>query len=116
MTTNVPIRVRFSLPSSPGSITYSGNGLFVMTNTQFAASSNFLCYFKEYTSWTNLIQETDYGFYQAASCTSSTTTLNIAPPKSVTINHSYYYELIVMPIGITSGARFNQAGFHQTNF
>ncbi len=56
MTTNVPIRVRFSLPSSPGSITYSGNGLFVMSNTQFGASSNFLCYFKEYTSWTNLIQ------------------------------------------------------------
>lgn len=56
MTANAPLRVRFSLPSSPGSITYTGNGLFVITNTQFGSSSNFLCYFKQYTTWNNLIQ------------------------------------------------------------
>lgn len=29
---------------------------------------------------------------------------------------SYYYELIMMPIGIASGVRFSQSGFHQSNF
>ena len=56
MTTNVPIRVRFNLPDSPGTISYGGNGLINIVNTQFSTSSSYLCYFKEYTSWTNMIQ------------------------------------------------------------
>lgn len=56
MTTNVPLRIRFNLPTSPGSITYSGNGLFVITNAQFSTSSSYQCYFKEYATWTNMMQ------------------------------------------------------------
>jgi hypothetical protein len=116
MTTNVPIRIRFNLPASPGSITYAGNGLIKIINTQFSTSSSYLCYFKEYTSFTNMIQETDHNFFQAASCTSSSSTLNVLPPKTLTLVDANYYELILMPIGIISGVRFSQSGFHQTNF
>lgn len=116
MTTNIPLRIRFSLPSSPGSITFSGYGLFVINNVQFSSSSKFLCYFKEYSSWTNMIQETEFGLFEAASCTNSGNTLNVAPPKTLTVNHNFFYELVIMPVGLSSGARFNQAGFHQTNF
>jgi hypothetical protein len=63
-----------------------------------------------------MAQETEYGFFEAADCTSSGSTLNIKPPKTMTVNHNYFYELVIMPVGISSGARFNQAGFHQTNF
>lgn len=53
--------------------------------------------------------------------TSSGTTLNIYPPKSHTISNSYYYELEIMPIGITwssctSSGCATQSGFRQTNF
>jgi len=116
MTTNVPIRVRFNLPNSPGAISYAGNGLINIVNTQFSTSSSYLCYFKEYTSWTNMIQETEHSFFQAASCTSSSTTLSVYPPKTLTLSVSNYYELILMPIGISSGVRFSQSGFHQSNF
>jgi hypothetical protein len=62
MSVNAPIRFRYSLPGS-GSITYAWNGLFVVTNTQISLSSNYLVYFKEYTSWTNMIQDTEHKQY-----------------------------------------------------
>ena len=61
--------------------------------------------------------------YYPPSYTISGSTLDIKPPKTITINPSYFYELVVMPIGIspagcavTGYGCFNQAGFHQTNF
>ncbi len=42
-------------------------------------------------------------------------------PKSMPINSAYYYELVIMPIGInlagcTAGGCASQSGFQQVNF
>jgi hypothetical protein len=55
MVSNSPLRVQFSLPASPGSISY-GWGLLRFINTQFSYSSNYLTYLKEYTTLTNMQQ------------------------------------------------------------
>jgi hypothetical protein len=56
MVSNSPLRFRFKLSASPGAITYAGNGRLSIVNNQFQYSSNFLCYFKQYTSYTNMDQ------------------------------------------------------------
>lgn len=52
MTSNAPLRIRFKVSTA---INY-GSGYFILVNTQFQYSSSFLCYFKQYSSFTLLSQ------------------------------------------------------------
>jgi hypothetical protein len=61
MASNSPLRVQFNLPDSPGTISngiYLGytTGLLQFTNIQFTYSSAYICYIKEYTSFSNMNQ------------------------------------------------------------
>lgn len=56
MVSNSPMRFRFKISSSPGSITYGGLGQIVITNTQIQYSSAFLCYFKQYATYQIMAQ------------------------------------------------------------
>ena len=118
---NAPLRARFKL--STGSVSYSPTnpGMFKLTNTQIQYSSAFLCYFRKFASYTSMDQGTEYIEMKAHSCTSSSTNLEIIPPRSMSISSSNYYELIVMPIGINpAGCSLlgcaSQSGFQHTNF
>jgi hypothetical protein len=71
MTANAPLRIRFRVTSGMG----YPYGRFTLVNNQFQYSSSFLCYYKKYTSFKNLMQETDYSVFSAASCTSSGTSI-----------------------------------------
>ena len=58
---------------------------------------------------------------KAESYSVSGSQLDIIPPRSMSISSSYYYELVIMPIGIdaTGCAALgcaSQSGFQQTNF
>ena len=52
MTANAPLRVRFRVTSAM-SYPY---GRFTIVNNQFQYSSSFLCYYKKYSSFKNLMQ------------------------------------------------------------
>ena len=56
-----------------------------------------------------------------SSCTSSSTTLTVIPPKTLTISASNYYELVIMPLninaaGCTALGCVTQSGYQQTNW
>ena len=58
MTTNAPLRIRFQ-PSSSFSYnsgTPSYSGIMTINNNQISYSSNYLCYFRQYTTYTNMAQ------------------------------------------------------------
>ena len=118
---NAPLRVRFKLSSGAVSYATSFTGQFVITNAQIGYSSQFLCYFKRYANYNNMDQGSEYVEMKAHSYSVSGTTLTIVPPRSMSISSSYYYELVVMPIGIntagcSAGGCASQSGFQQTNF
>lgn len=58
MTSNSPIRMIFKLTSSVSynSGTPSYSALFRFNNPQVAYSSAYLCYFRQYTTYTNMAQ------------------------------------------------------------
>ena len=121
LTANAPLRIRFKLSSS--SVTYAAtySGYFSVTNTQISYSTKFLCFFRQYATYTALDQQTEYIEMKADSYSVSGSRLNIVPPKSMSISSSYYYELVVMPIGISAGGCTahgcaSQSGFQQSNF
>lgn len=93
MLANAPFRIRFRLTSSIaynyGTPSYSG--MIRLINTQIGYSTNFLCFFRQYTSFSRMIQETEYIEARANSWSVSSTTLDIIPPKSMTISSSNYY-------------------------
>ncbi len=58
MTANAPFRIRFQ-PSSSFSYnagTPSYSGMIRISNTQIGYTSAYLCYFRQYTSYTNMAQ------------------------------------------------------------
>ena len=99
----------------------SNSGVFKITHPQIAYSTNFLCFFKQYSSYKNMDQGTEGVLYKAANWIVSGSQLRVYPPLSHTISSSNYYEMIVMPIGISAGGCTafgcaSQSGFQQQNF
>ena len=120
-TANSPLRVRFKISTSSIPYATSNSGLLKLIHSEFAFTSDYLIKFRRYSSFTNMIQETQSVEFAPATYSSSGTTLNIYPPKSHTLTTSYYYELEIMPIGIQwsscqSSGCVTQSGFRQTNF
>lgn len=123
MLPNAPFRIRFRVPATLGynAGTPSYSGMFRIINTQIGYSTNFLCFFRQYTTLTRMLQQTEYVEAKANSYSVSSTTLDIIPPKSMQIDASYYYELIIMPLdinlaGCTAGGCASKSGFQQVNF
>lgn len=52
MVTNSPLRIRFRVTTAMG----YPYGRFSITNTQFQYSTNYLCIYKKYSSYKNLMQ------------------------------------------------------------
>lgn len=52
MVTNSPLRIRFRVTNA---MEYP-NGRFTITNTQFQYSTNYLCIYKKYLSFKNMMQ------------------------------------------------------------
>jgi hypothetical protein len=100
-----PIRMWFQLPATAttqldyisNTISTTNNGMFQIVYPQATDSPYQECYFKEYDSWTNLIQRTQSRLFYAA-CSSSGTTITVYVPKVRPITNAFWYELIVYPL------------------
>ena len=64
-----------------------------------------------------MMQQTERKIYKAK-CTSSSTTIYVTPPPTLTLNSGSYYELVMMPLNINTcgGGCPTQSGYLQTNF
>lgn len=117
-TANSPIRVRFRLPASSGSTDTVNGALHELRHSQFSSSSTYECWFIEFSSLKNMGQQTQ-NTYLSSPCYSSGTLLTLPTPRISPLTNTNYYELIVMPIGIsgcTAGQCATQSGFMQSNF
>lgn len=112
---NAPLRIRFQIPS--GSIDRA-NGRLDLIYSQIQYSGAHYCYLIKYNDYTSMMQQTQRTIYRTSSCTSSSTTIYVTPPSTLTLATSVYYELVLLPLGMSScsGGCVTQSGYHQTNF
>lgn len=100
-----PIRMWLKLPFTAttqldyisNTISTTNNGMLQVVYPQASNSPYQECYFKEYDSWTNLIQKTQSRLFYA-SCSSIGTTITVNIPKVRPMTNAYWYELIVYPL------------------
>jgi hypothetical protein len=115
---NSPLRIRLTLS---GTMSTSNGGRFLINYSQLSYSTNYLCYFIVYSSYTAMMQKTQRKVYKASSYSVSGSSLTIYPPSFMDPTTSTYYELVIMPLDI-SGAGCSaqgcatQSGFQQLNF
>lgn len=112
---NAPLRIRFRIPS--GSINRA-TGRLDLIYSQIQYSGAHYCYIVKYKDYTSMMQQTQRTMYRTSSCTSSSSTLYITPPSTLTLDVSVYYELVLLPLNMNSCSQgcVTQAGYHQTNF
>lgn len=116
---NSPLRFRFKLPAGTSSTDTANGAYYQLVHSQIATSSTFECYFIEYASMKNMLQDTQ-NVHLYAPCSGSGTTLTVYTPRVTPLTLTNFYELVVMPIGLTgcvSGTCATQSGFMQpTNY
>lgn len=112
---NAPLRIRFQIPS--GSIDRT-NGRFDLVYSQIQYSGTHYCYLIKYNDYTSMMQQTQRTVYRTSNCWSSSTTIYVTPPSTLTIGANVYYELVLLPLGMNNCAQgcVTQSGYHQTNF
>ena len=76
-----------------------GGGQFRIDYAQSSNSPYQECYFREYDSWTNLIQRTQMRLFYA-DCSSAAGIITVNVPKPRAIDNTKWYELVILPLDI----------------